>query len=189
MIGNPSSRTLDRPRSHWGRYTFWSIAIGATLLATPFRVVEVSGESMMPTLRDGERYLMDRFYYKAGGLKRDDVIIVHVDKDELVKRLVGLPGDRLEVVMDPDRNIYELANLTTGQKGTMAVPPGGPLRRVPVTVPPNHIYVLGDNWWRSDDSRTFGPIPETRIRGLLRTFTLSRSFPRQQSTLKERGGG
>jgi signal peptidase I len=189
MVGNPSSRVADPSPSQKGRTTFWTVLIGATLMVTPFRVVEVSGESMMPTLRDGERYLMDRFYYKAGGLKRDDVIVVRVDKDELVKRLVGMPGDRLQMVMDPEQNIYELANMTTGQRGSIAVPPGGLLKRHEVVVPPHHVFVLGDNWWRSDDSRTLGPIPEARIRGLLRKFSLNRSFPRQQVTSRERRRG
>jgi signal peptidase I len=161
------------------RYTFWAAALGLTLLLTPFRVVEVSGRSMMPTLRDGERYLVDRFYYQAGGLKRDDVVVLERDGEELVKRLVGMPGDRLALVMGPDREVYELANLTTGQKGRLGATPDGTLRPVEVTVPAGQYFVLGDNWWRSDDSRSFGPVPRQSIHGVLRTFTLNRAFPRQ----------
>jgi signal peptidase I len=151
-------------------------------MVLPFRVVEVSGRSMMPTLRDGERYVVDRLYYQAGGLRRDDVIVLKHDGDELVKRLVGMPGDRLELVMGPDAAVFELRNLTTGQQSRLPVDAGGPLFRQEVSVPPGHVYVLGDNWWRSDDSRAFGPVPIRSIVGVLRTFGLNRIFPRRPAT-------
>jgi signal peptidase I len=181
--GNPSSFSLTgKNRPGWGRPVFWASALGAALMISPFRVVEVSGRSMMPTLHDGERYVVDRFYYHAGGLRRDDVIVLKYDGDELVKRLVGMPGDHLELVMGPDASVFELRNLTTGQQGRLPVAAGGPLIRQPITVPPGHVYVLGDNWWRSDDSRAFGPVPIRSIVGVLRTFSLNRNFPRQVAT-------
>jgi signal peptidase I len=182
-IGNPSSFSAAvKNGSSRGRHYFWASALGAALLILPFRVVEVSGRSMMPTLHNGERYLLDRLYYHVGGLRRDDVIVLEHDREELVKRLVGMPGDHLELVMGPDDSVFELRNLTTGQQGRMPIEPGAPLVRREITVPSGHIYVLGDNWWRSDDSRAFGPVPIRSIVGLLRTFALNRNFPRQTAT-------
>jgi len=175
-------RTSTTERPHWRtiRPGFWVGLLSFTLAITPFRVVEVSGRSMWPTLNDGERYLMDRFYYRASGLKRDDILVLAKDGDELVKRLVGMPGDRLELVMGPESIIFELVNRTTGQQSRWRDREGGYLFRRKVEVPPDHVYVLGDNWWASDDSRSFGPVPISSIHGVLRTFTLNRAFPRKQ---------
>jgi signal peptidase I len=182
-IGNPSSFSAAvKNGSSRGRHYFWASALGAALLILPFRVVEVSGRSMMPTLHNGDRYLVDRLYYHVGGLRRDDVIVLSHDGEQLVKRLVGMPGDHLELVMGPDASVFELRNITTGQNGRLPIDPGVPLFRREITVPRGKIYVLGDNWWRSDDSRAFGSVPIHSIVGLLRTFTLNRSFPRQIAT-------
>lgn len=168
-------------RNPWRRARpgFWIALLGVALMVTPFRVVEVSGRSMAPTLQDGERYLVDRFYYRASGLRRDDVVVLSKDGEELVKRLVGLPGDELELVMGPELTVFELVNKTTGQQSRWRERSGGLLRRKRVVVPHDHIFVLGDNWWASDDSRAFGPVPVSTLVGVLRTFSLSRDFPRK----------
>jgi signal peptidase I len=174
------SPTTERPNWRTIRPGFWVGLLTFTLAITPFRVVEVSGRSMWPTLNNGERYLMDRIYYRATGLRRDDILVLSKDGDELVKRLVGMPGDRLELVMGPEAIIFELVNRTTGQQSRWRERAGGHLFRRKVTIPPDHVYVLGDNWWASDDSRSFGAVSTSTIHGVLRTFTLKRTFPRKQ---------
>jgi signal peptidase I len=174
------STSPERPQWRTVRPGFWVGLLSFTLAVTPFRVVEVSGRSMWPTLNNGERYLMDRFYYKSTGLRRDDIVVLTKDNDELVKRLVGMPGDRLEIVMGPEAIIFELVNRTTGQQSRWRDREGGQLFRRRVTVPPDHVYVLGDNWWASDDSRSFGPVAISTLHGVLRTFTMNRKFPRKK---------
>jgi signal peptidase I len=178
--GSGPSTAFERPQWRTVRPGFWVGLLAFTLAITPFRVVEVSGRSMSPTRSDGDRYLMDRFYYRTSGLKRDDVVVLSKDGDELVKRLVGMPGDRLEIVMGPEAIIFELVNRTTGQQSRWRERAGGSLFRRRVTVPPDHVYVLGDNWWASDDSRSFGPVPISTLHGVLRTFTLNRNFTRKK---------
>lgn len=182
MNASPPTPTNRSVYQRTVRPGFWVGLLTFTLAVTPFRVVEVSGRSMWPTLNNGERYFMDRFYYRASGLRRDDVVVLTKDGEELVKRLVGMPGDRLELVRGPEQMIFELVNRTTGQQSRWRERGGGLLFRQKITVPPGEVYVLGDNWWASDDSRAFGPVPIRTIRGVLRTFTFNRSFPRKKGS-------
>jgi len=63
----------------------------------PFRPLKVSGISMEPTLRDGETYLLDHLYWRLGGVRRGDIVVVKHGEEKWVKRLVGMPRDRLQI--------------------------------------------------------------------------------------------
>ena len=120
--------------------------------------------------------------------RRGDVIVFHspADGTRMVKRVVGLPGETVAMV---DNVLY-----IDGQPANIALAPGGvtggqifaserltggapahpiivtpalPARRsfAPVTVPPSHYFVLGDNRDNSGDSRYFGPVPRASITG------------------------
>lgn len=154
--------------SHW-RWGFWSFVLGACLLVLPFRVVRVVGHSMEPTLHDGEWVLVDRWYYQRTGLFRYDLIVVQHDGENWVKRLVGLPGDRLALVYGPEGTLERVLNLNT----RLTPPPGDRI----LTVPPGHLYLLGDNLAVSKDSRIVGPLPLSELLGVVRTPTMARVFP------------
>ena len=126
-----------------------SIAILIMLLALSvftylnFQTVVVEGRSMEPNLHTGERLLVTRAFWLFGAPSRDDVVVIRDSEGPhagfLIKRVVALPGDWIP--------------------GSIA--PG----RMPMMVPPGHVFVLGDNLAESDDSRRFGPIPVVRILG------------------------
>lgn len=160
------------------------IALGALLISLATLVaavaalaVRVSGASMEPTLRDGDRVLLRPF---SGGDRPDRFALVLTRTTEhgpqVLKRVVGLPGDRVEIVAD----------------GSVRVQPGGTgpwfvvdhpawLRAAPdrpstTQVPADMVFLLGDNVAASTDSRDFGPVPIAFIRGSvwLRTYPPSR---------------
>jgi signal peptidase I len=163
------ARSSPRPViSHW-RWGFWSFVLGAALLVVPFRAVRVVGSSMFPTLRDGQQVLVDRAYYRLTGLFRYDLVVLRHDGETWVKRLVGLPGDRLALVYGPEGSIDGVLNL----QSRLPPPPGALI----LTVPPRHLYVLGDNMPVSKDSRSVGPIPLAELIGVVRTPTMGRVFP------------
>ena len=57
----------------------------------------VEGESMMPTLQDGNKLVVNKIGYQIGDLNRFDVIVFHANQEEdYVKRIIGLPGDTIE---------------------------------------------------------------------------------------------
>ena len=139
--------------------------------------IKVQGESMMPTLVDGEKAIA----YKLGDIKRFDVIpLIAPDDPSLnyVKRVVGLPGDTVEYIDDklyinsqpmeePYLNEYKEEWQAAGQNEPLT--PNFTLTELTGVnvVPPNTYFVLGDNRRVSKDSRApeVGFIPKENIIG------------------------
>jgi signal peptidase I len=198
------------PISHAER--LWDLAktlVVSLSLAIAVRVgiaqaYEVDGPSMEPTLLTGEKLFVARCAY---GLalpwlpdalvswalpEVGDVVILASPQDpseDLVKRVIGLPGDVIEV---RDDIIYR-NDRPLGLEGPHACPPGRFRNRYAtcetytesseahhwsisrslewgqtlpaVRVPADHIYVLGDHRTRSNDSRAFGPVRASLLRG------------------------
>jgi signal peptidase I len=134
----------------------------------------VPTESMAPTLVPGDRVLAAKFFYRLGDPRRGDLVLLSSpegDAEDLIKRVVGLPGDTVEIrdgvlyVNDGRKNEsyvdYRLTDSTFF----------GPLR-----VPEGHVFVMGDNRSNSRDSRVFGPAPEKDLLGkvVLRFWPLDR---------------
>ena len=96
----------------------------------------------------------------AGGPQRGDVVVFHVDPDSdlLIKRVIGLPGDRVEI-----RSGQVIINGDLLDEPYITRPTYGDYG--PVDVPPLHIFVLGDNRGFSNDSRAFGALPLDSIIG------------------------
>lgn len=147
--------------------------LGLFSLLLPLRILQVNGNSMEPTLRHGQRYLLDRFYFRLSGLQDGDLVVVNQGAEQIVKRLKALPGETLQVTRDWDGTVALVENVTRNPERRRPIG----WRRTEFVVPPGHIYVLGDNLWRSEDSRRLGPIPVSGIIGVVRTFALARSFP------------
>lgn len=65
--------------------------------------VEVDGASMENTLHDGELLLLSKISYKVSDIKRFDIVVINKGNDKVVKRIIGLPGDKVEYV---DNKLY-----------------------------------------------------------------------------------
>ena len=124
-------------------------------------VVKVDGESMLPTLQHGDRVLVTRGH---GIVQRGDIVsfsaVIDGKKDRLIKRVVALGGDTVEVSGDtilvngaPESGAYDYIN------GDEAFHIG------PLSIPARSVYVLGDNRPVSLDSRFFGPVELDQVRG------------------------
>ena len=115
-------------------------------VAQAFRV---QGHSMEPTLRDGERLLVDKLTYRFREPRRGEVVVFRVPGDpsrRFIKRLIGLPGDVVEF-----RDGRVLLNGQVLDEPYASGPTRGP--QVPEVVPPGRYFVLGDNRANSEDSR------------------------------------
>jgi signal peptidase I len=150
-----------------------AIAIG---LATSKRV---SGASMRPTLRSGDRVLVDTSAYHKTAPGRFDVVALHAPgvPGLAFRRVVGLPGDRVQIrAIDGQQHVL----IQSGSSGPwyMAVAGrqldwGGPCcgtdgtatGSAAVIVPAQEYFVLGDNPAASRDSRAFGFVARSRIVG------------------------
>lgn len=133
----------------------------------------VEGQSMMPTLQDGNKLVVNKLDYKVADFHRFDVIVFHANKKEdYVKRIIGLPGD--EITYQNDQlfiNGKKVAEpFLKAYKQKLA---GGKLTAdftlEQVTgknkVPDGKLFVLGDNRIGSYDSRYFGFISIKQVVG------------------------
>lgn len=128
---------------------------GATAVLQPS---VVRGGSMWPALRDGERILVEALTPRLGSLARFEVVVLHPpggDEERFVKRVVGLPGDVIEVGAGLLRVNGEV--IATGIAGF-------PSPRA-IVVPEDSYFVVGDNVNHSFDSRSFGCVGASRIVG------------------------
>jgi signal peptidase I len=124
---------------------------------------EIKGRSMMPTFHNGERVVVLKAFYQ---IERGDIIIFsprHDPTKDLIKRVIGLPGDRIRI---EDNRVYindSPEPLVEDYIRSDLYPAG---RGVHVeTVGPSEYYVLGDNRGDSQDSRGFHGVPAENIKG------------------------
>ncbi|QCU76945.1 signal peptidase I [Citricoccus sp. SGAir0253] len=112
-------------------------------------LAEVEADSMVPTLRPGRRVLVRR-HGVARRLRRGDVVVAHSAElgRPVVKRVIGLPGERVEVAAG-GRVVVEGHAL----EEPYVLHRGGPGRSL--RVPAGHVMLLGDNRARSSDARTW----------------------------------
>jgi signal peptidase I len=128
---------------------------------------EVVGNSMHPTYKNGEYLMANKVTYQIKEPQRGDVIIFkYSDTQDFIKRIVGLPGD---TVMLKDGQLYIndiLLNESNYLNNTVYTNGGDFLKEgESKVIPEGHYFVCGDNRPHSSDSRTFGPIEETAIKG------------------------
>ena len=131
------------------------------VIAAPFYV---GSESMVPTLMVWDRVLINKLAYDFAEPKRGDIVLFESPEggeDPLIKRVVGLPGDTIEVRAGtlylngkPQREPY-----VNNHFRNMQSPYG------PTEVPEGHYFMMGDNRGNSADSRFFGPVPEENLIG------------------------
>ena len=119
--------------------------------------------SMIPTLEIGDRVLVNKFIYRFTEPNRGDIIVFEsVDNpdEDLIKRVVALPGDTIAVrrghlILNGERQKEPYLNKNLPDRSFYAKTP----------VPKGHVFVMGDNRGNSADSRVFGPLPRKNIEG------------------------
>lgn len=140
-------------------------------LAQPHRV---QGDSMLPNFHSGEYVLTDKVGYHFREPERGEVVIFKYpgnEKIDYIKRLIGLPGERLKIEngnviicnnLHPDCFVLEENYLKPGMKtaAKKAIAEG-----VEVIIPEGNYIALGDNRGASSDSREWGFVPEKNIIG------------------------
>lgn len=126
-----------------------------------FSSAVVDGRSMTPTLLSGDYLLITRGYEAP---RRGDVVVTHVDEEgrsvELVKRIIAIPGDTIEIRGD----VAFVNGINEPFRGQF-IDPRFAVSRPKVVVPEGYVYVLGDNRPGSEDSRFLGPVPVSGIAG------------------------
>ena len=173
QVNKTSSEEKNKTKSiiSWTATILICLIVAKLFTTFVIRSVEVDGYSMSTTLMDGDKALTDALFYKMGKINRFDIVIVKKEKgvlkgEELVKRVVGLPGETIEykdgILYINDQVIEE--NFINEE--VKSVTP----RVYRQTLKDDQYFVLGDNRGNSLDSSEFGPINKKEItgKGLLR---------------------
>ncbi len=136
-----------------------AIAVFAVWIFLSYRIGVIFSESMVPTLKPGDHYLINLRAFNYEAPRRQDIVVFHSGDELLVKRIIGLPGDKVVIyqgkVYVNDQPLSEPYLLETTAAGKL----------LQVTVPEGKLFVLGDNRNDSDDSRDFGPISVDTVLG------------------------
>jgi len=166
------------------------IALGVAILIKTFlfQAFYIPSSSMEDTLNINDRVLVNKLTYRFGEIGRGDVIVfddprggfqepdesflgsatrnvfesigLATPRSEFIKRVIGLPGDIIE---GKDGRVY-VNGIALDEPYlkdlAYVIPPFGP-----VVVPPDQLFVMGDNRAASQDSRFFGPIPAEDVVG------------------------
>jgi signal peptidase I len=180
----PDDRRPDHVRSivEWVAVIVGALVVALVVKTFLFQAFYIPSASMEPTLEKGDRVLVNKLSYDLHDVNRGDVVVFELPDDkigpdgikDLIKRVVGLPGDTIEtrdgVVYVNDRRLEEpyLADGTRTGDPTNGNNPAID-RQV---VPEGTVFVMGDNRSNSHDSRYAdrGPIPIDSIVG--RAFIL-----------------
>ncbi|MBU5266204.1 signal peptidase I [Virgibacillus proomii] len=155
-----------------------TILLGAMIIflcrSTFFASYVVEGESMEPTLNDGNLLMVNTFVYDLTEVDRFDVIVFHANqKEDYVKRVIGIPGDKISYRDDKlyinGEYVEEafLDNYTHARISDKPRTESFTLKEITgeETVPEGKLFVMGDNRQESLDSRSFGFISETQLVG------------------------
>jgi len=161
----PAPQRAATSRSRPARWLVAAVLTLAALAALPVFVAEpfaIPSPSMQPTLRPGDRVLVNKLAYRSREPRRGELAAFTGPDGRTVelKRIVGVAGDRvaiadgvLEVNGRPRREPYvDYDQVDSVYFG-------------PVTVPAGTVFVLGDNRRNSTDSRDFGPVPRRELIG------------------------
>lgn len=129
-----------------------------TFLFENYRVV---GHSMDPTLADGQFVVVNKLLYRLQDPQRGDIIVFRERGDDdrkLIKRIVGLPGEMIEIrngqVYINERLVNEPYVQNQARRSYART-----------VIPEDHYFVMGDNRSNSSDSRNWGSLPRSKIVG------------------------
>lgn len=160
------SQVEETSQSQWKRFfvdmvetLFLAVVLFIGINAVSARV-RVDGFSMRPTLDDGEFVLVSKLSYKFGEFNHGDIVVFHFPLDpeeELIKRIIGLPGDHVHV---EGNQLYLNGALMNEDYIAEA-----PLYSGDWTVAEGYLFVLGDNRNNSNDSKDWGLLPQENVVG------------------------
>lgn len=173
--GEATREPGDRRLSPGARaFVDWVLVVGVALLVAivvrTFVLAHfvVDGTSMATTLDTGDRVFVNKLSYRLHEPNRGDVVVLHQisgsSERDLIKRVIGLPGEVVQVVSCEVRIDGRL--LIEPYLDPSVVTPGncgGDTE--PTLVPPDHVFVMGDNRAGSQDSRALGPISNDELVG------------------------
>ncbi len=184
------SNGVKDPKRRSKKLTEWVVIIVVAVLVSfvmrsyVLQTFFIPSASMEPTLQIGDRIVVSKLSTEFGTIHRGDIVVFKAPPSEhcgevvadLVKRVIGLPGDHL--TSNGNRVLYEPAGSHTfsvlKEDWTHVEPLGGAIGNV--VVPANSYFMMGDNRPNSCDSRMWGSVPKSYLIGkvFLRIWPMTR---------------
>ena len=174
---NATSNTGLKAAREWLTVVAVALLIAFIVRGFVLQQFYISGPSMESTMFQNNRVLVNKLAYRLHDIGYGDVVVfdrvttdgVEVQHDDLIKRVIGLPGDTVSIkqcvvsvngkaIPEPYLNDYDLNQSNLDDRCRVPEMPG-------VTVEPHHLFVMGDNRPQSFDSRMFGTIDEKLVVG------------------------
>lgn len=153
----------------WGQSLIWAILVTLVVRTYVVQAFKIPSGSMIPTLHIGDKLFVNKYVYRFEAPKRGDIIVFRYPLDkrkDFIKRLVGLPGDHIEIrdgkIRVDDRELNDPE--TFGKFYYYNHDPFGGPNEV-VTVPADSYFMLGDNSANSTDGRFWGFVPKKNLVG------------------------
>ncbi|MGC4378075.1 signal peptidase I [Fictibacillus sp. Mic-4] len=157
----------------WIKAIAVALVIAFLIKSFLFQQYIVYGESMMPTIQDGNRLIINKISYDISKPERFDVIVFHATpKEDYIKRIIGLPGDHIaykndqlyvngKKIAEPylDKYKKEAAPGKLTEDFTLEEVTGQKV------VPQGKLFVMGDNRQKSEDSRIIGFVDMKQVVG------------------------
>ncbi|MDY0322939.1 MAG: signal peptidase I [Candidatus Carbobacillus sp.] len=175
-------QSFSRQKTFFSEVWDWTKAIVIALILAyvirtfVFAPTIVDGESMLDTLHNHERLIVNKLIYHFTTPKRGDIIVFHATENkDFIKRVIAVGGDHVEMkndtlyingqvvpepYLDPIKKTFE-QELKLGHSAPLPFTDDFIINEVP----PGTVFVLGDNRRNSTDSRMLGPIPLDRVVG------------------------
>lgn len=156
-------KKYDGKKYDW--WNFWKLVLAlCVVIFIVFRffigISVVDGDSMLPTYEDGDKVVYSRL---AKDFNQGDVVSVRVPSgDYYIKRVIAVGGDQVNIANDAlylNKEKFEedyIQGITSPQEGSV---------KYPYAVNEDFVFVMGDNRDVSMDSRTFGAVNVTQIKG------------------------
>lgn len=184
-LGTMETSGTRQPTSQQGLKVIreWAVVIGVALaialLVRGFFLQQfyISGPSMESTMFQDNRVLVNKLSYRLHDINRGDVVVFDrittdgevVQHDDLIKRVIALPGETVEIrqcvvfidgeeLLEPYLNDYDIAQINLEDRCRVS-------ELEPTQISDDHIFVMGDNRPQSFDSRMFGEIESKLVVG------------------------
>lgn len=169
----PEEKDPGKPQKSIGREILSFAGYLVVVLVITYLIVhfvgvrtEVIGTSMTPTLQDGDNLIVEKLSYRFGDPQRYDIIVFPYPenpKKHYIKRIIGLPGETVQVM---DGYVYINGELLDEDYGNAVMNNAG-VASEPVILGSDEYFVLGDNRNNSEDSRyaAVGNIKRSEISG------------------------
>ena len=141
-------------------FIFVIVLLIKTYVFTPIRV---NGGSMEPTLKHNDMMILNEIGYYLNGVERFDIVVVSVNGEKIIKRVIGLPGDKVEY---KDNQLYindKVVEEDFIHGDTLDFSLKDDLGYD--IIPDNYYFVVGDNRNNSIDSRIIGLVSNKQIKG------------------------